>query len=423
MGNNQVFQILAKELERQRRGLEMIPSENFVSEDVLRALGSIGTNKYSEGYPGKRYYGGCENIDDLENLAIKTAKEIFHSTHANVQPYSGSPANQAALISVLEPGDKIMGLDVKFGGHLTHGLKVNFSGKFFQSTSYQTDINGYLDYDAILAQAKNEKPKMIICGATAYSRIIDFQKFAEIAKAVDAWLLADISHIAGLVAAGLHPTPIGLADIVTTTTHKTLRGPRGAMILCNGNVSEPLKKPEVTRENLPSLVDRAVFPGLQGGPHNHSIAALAVALAEVKTPEFKSYAQNVITNAKVLADELMSQGLKVVTGGTDNHLLLVDVSSQNITGKLAVDALARVGITCNKNLVPFDTHSPADPSGIRLGSPALTTRGFTADDFKIIANIISETVKQPEDKELLKKNQQLVTEMCNQHPLYPNLTY
>ncbi|MBI3963694.1 MAG: serine hydroxymethyltransferase, partial [Candidatus Kerfeldbacteria bacterium] len=318
----QVQEIIARELERQRHGLELIPSENFTSPAVLRALGSILTNKYSEGFPGSRYYGGNEFIDQVENLARDRAKALFGVNHANVQPYSGSPANQAVCFSLLEPGETLMGMHLLYGGHLTHGWKVNFSGVYYHPVQYQTDENGYLDYDAIADMAKKERPKVIFCGATAYSRVFDFEKFATIAKSVDAYLVADTSHITGLIISGDHPSPVGHADVIMTTTHKTLRGPRGAIILTNGKPSTPLKPVKRTRENLPTLIDRAVFPGLQGGPHNHQTAAIAVALGEAATPEFKEYGHQIVKNAKAMAETFAAEGIDMVTGGTDNHLLL-----------------------------------------------------------------------------------------------------
>ncbi len=414
---------LQNELLRSREGLEMIPSENFVSEPVLEALGSIGTNKYSEGYPGKRYYGGCEFVDNIERLAIERAKALFGVDHANVQPYSGSPANLAVYYALLDPGDTVMGMHLYYGGHMTHGLKVNFSGTLYNSVQYQTDKNGYLDYNAMAELAREEKPKMIIVGATAYPRIFDWDALRTIADDVDAFLLADISHIAGLIVAGAHPSPAGIADVITTTTHKTLRGPRGAMILSNGNPSTPLKRVERTKENIPTLIDRAIIPGLQGGPHNHTTAAIAVALKEASTDDFKAYGHQVVTNAKALADQLLSHGFELVTGGTDNHLLLVDLQNKNISGKDAEHALDLAGITCNKNTIPFDPRSPFDPSGIRLGTPALTTRGMKEAEMKQVADWINEVMlnwRHPDKLAEIRKN---VKDMTDQFPLYPNKQY
>ncbi|MFH1711836.1 MAG: serine hydroxymethyltransferase [Patescibacteria group bacterium] len=419
----EIADLLQKELERSQNGLEMIPSENFVSEAVLEALGSIGTNKYSEGYPGMRYYGGCEYVDAIENLARDRAKALFGVDHVNVQPYSGSPANQAVYYALMDPGEKAMGLHLYYGGHMTHGLKVNFSGTVYQSVQYQTRQDGYLDLDAMMEMAKKERPKMIIVGATAYPRVYDWTALKEIADAVNAYLLADISHIAGLIIAGEHPSPVGIADVITTTTHKTLRGPRGAMIMCNGNPSTPLQKVERTRENLPTLIDRAIIPGLQGGPHNHQTTAIAIALKEAATDDFKLYGQQVVKNAKALAAGLMEKGFDLVTGGTDNHLMLVDLTNKEITGKIAEAALDRAGVTLNKNTVPFDPRSPFDPSGIRLGTPALTTRGMKEDEMKQIAIWIDEAIQNHTNDEKLETIRQQVKEMTNKFPLYPELKY
>lgn len=380
-----IFDLIKKETQRQLDGLEMIPSENHTSGEVLRALGSRLTDKYSEGYPGKRYYGGCEFVDQIENIARDRAKALFGVDHANVQPYSGSPANLAVYYALVDPGDTVMGLELYFGGHMTHGLKVNFSGKWFNSVQYQTGRDGYLDYDAMAELVKTHQPKLIFVGATAYPRIFDWQRLRKIADLCDAFLVADISHIAGLIVAGVHPSPVGIADVITTTTHKTLRGPRGAMIMCNGNPSNPLKAVPRTRENLPTLIDRAIIPGLQGGPHNHQTAAIAVALHEAAQPAFKEYGQQIVKNAKRLASNLTDMGYDLVTGGTDNHLLLVDLTSKKIVGKDAEAALGLAGITVNKNTVPFDPRPPFDPSGIRLGTPALTTRGFKEAEMDKVA--------------------------------------
>lgn len=385
MQDTEIEQLIAAETARQRDGLEMIPSENHTSPAVLAALGSRLTDKYSEGYPGMRYYGGCEVVDKVENLARDRAKQLFGVTHANVQPYSGSPANMAVYFALADPGDTVMGLELFYGGHMTHGLKVNFSGKWFNSVQYRTGKDGYLDYDGMAKLVKQHKPKLIFTGATAYPRIIDWKRLREIADLVDAFLVADISHIAGLVVAGAHPSPVGIADVVTTTTHKTLRGPRGAVILCNGKPSNPLKQAERTRENLPTLIDRAIIPGLQGGPHNHQTAAIAVALREAAQPEFKEYGQQVVKNAKRLAEQLSAKGYDLVTGGTDNHLLLIDLTSKGVRGADAEKALGLAGITANKNTVPFDPRPPFDPSGLRLGTPALTTRGMKEAEMDQVA--------------------------------------
>lgn len=421
--DTQLFQLLQKELERSQRGLEMIPSENFVSMEVLRALGSIGTNKYSEGYPGRRYYGGCQYVDQIEQLAIDRAKQLFGVDHANVQPYSGSPANLAVYFALLNPGDTVLGANLAFGGHMTHGLKVNFSGSLYNAINYTADKNGYLDFNEIKSLAVKHKPKMIIAGFTAYPRIIDWQKFKEIADAVGAFFMADIAHIAGLIIGGAHPSPAGIADVLTTTTHKTLRGPRGAMILSHGTVSSPTKKVERTKENIPTLIDRAIIPGLQGGPHNHTTAAIAVALYEASQPAFKDYARQIVLNAKTLADSLMNEGLDLVTAGTDNHLMVVDLTNIGVAGKEAEKTLDEVGITCNKNTVPFDTRSPFDPSGIRLGTPALTSRGFKEKDMKIIGQLIAKTLKNITDDKVKNEVKKTVRELTDQFPLYPGLQY
>jgi glycine hydroxymethyltransferase len=349
MIDKEIRALIAAEENRQRDGLEMIPSENHTSGEVLNALGSRLTDKYSEGYPGKRYYGGCEFVDKIENIARDRAKALFGVDHANVQAYSGSPANQAIYFALADPGDTIMGLELYYGGHMTHGLKVNFSGTYYNSVQYRTGHDGYLDYEAMADMATKEKPKLIFVGATAYPRIFDWQKLREIADLCNAFLVADISHIAGLVVAGAHPSPAGIADVIMTTTHKTLRGPRGALILCNGNPSNPLKKAERTKENLPTLIDRAIIPGLQGGPHNHQTAAIAVALHEAAQPAFKEYGQQIVKNAKTLAAKLSEKGYQLVTGGTDNHLLLIDLTNKNIKGADAEQALGKAGITVNKN--------------------------------------------------------------------------
>ncbi|MFA6511693.1 MAG: serine hydroxymethyltransferase [Patescibacteria group bacterium] len=417
----ELYTSLEKELSRQRDGLEMIPSENFVSPAVLEALGSTLTNKYSEGFPGKRYYGGNEFIDEVETLAQERAKKLFGFSHANVQPYSGSPANQAICFALLEPGEKLMGMNLLYGGHLTHGWKVNFSGVYYNAVQYPTGKDGYLDYDVIEKMALAEKPKLLFVGATAYPRLFDFERLSKIAKKVDAFLVADVSHISGLIVAGAHPSPAGYADVMMTTTHKTLRGPRGAIILTNGNPSTPLKAVERTRENLPTLIDRAVFPGLQGGPHNHQTAAIAVALKEAATEEFKAYGKQIVKNTKVLEGIFAENDIAMVTGGSDNHLLLLDLTNLGIGGKDAEKALERAGITVNKNAIPFDTRKPYDPSGIRLGTPALTTRGFTEADMQTVGEIFVQVLKNPEDEITITEVKKKVAELTAQHPLYSDL--
>ncbi len=412
----EIAKLLEQELARQEQGLEMIPSENYVSPAVLEALGSILTNKYSEGYPQRRYYGGNEFIDQIENLAITRAQKLFGAEHVNVQPYSGSPANLAVYMALLKAGDKIMGLDLACGGHLTHGYKVSASGKFFTSVSYYVNNDGLLDYNAILEIAKKEKPKLIIAGASAYPRLIDFAKFAEIAKEVGAYFMADIAHIAGLIIGEVHPSPLPYADVVTTTTHKTLRGPRGAIIM--SKIHDRLD-PE-GKKNLAQKIDSAVFPGLQGGPHNHQTAAIAVALKEAETLEFKNYAKQIVKNAKALAETLLEEGLKLVTGGTDNHLLLIDLTNLDLGGKQAEIALDRAGITVNKNVIPFDQRRPMDPSGIRLGTPALTARGMKEKEMKIIGKLIAGVLKNINNETIINQTKKAVKELTAQFPIYKN---
>lgn len=395
------------EVRRQSDGLELIASENFVSEAVLEAMGSVFTNKYAEGYPKRRYYGGCEFADVVEQLAIDRAKEIFGAEHANVQPHSGAQANMAVFLVALEHGDKILGMNLSHGGHLTHGHPMNFSGINFQVADYgvskETET---IDYDELQRIAEDAKPKMIICGASAYPRIIDFQRIGEIAKSIGAVIMADIAHIAGLVAAGLHPSPVPHCEFVTTTTHKTLRGPRGGLILC--------------REEFAKAIDKAVFPGVQGGPLIHIIAAKAVAFGEVLRDEFKAYQQQVIDNAKTLANELSANGLRIVSGGTDNHLMLVDVfaDGKGITGKVAEKALDAVHITVNKNTIPFDQNSPFVASGIRLGTPALTTRGMREDEMRAIGKLIAAVIREPESEEVQNRVRREVLELTARFPLY-----
>lgn len=417
MFDKEIEKLIQLETQRQATGLEMIPSENHTSRDVLKALGSRLTDKYSEGYPGKRYYGGCEFVDQVENLAIERAKKLFGVDHVNVQAYSGSPANLAVYYALCDPGDTVMGLQLYFGGHMTHGLKVNFSGKWFNSVQYQTNKDGYLDYESIAELALEHKPKLIVAGATAYPRIYDWQKLRDIADSVGAFLLADISHIAGLVVAGEHPSPVGIADVVVTTTHKTLRGPRGALIMCNGNPSNPLKAVSREKENLPTLIDRAIIPGLQGGPHNHQTAAIAVALREAASPEFTDYGKQIVKNSKTLAAELTAKGYELVTGGTDNHLLLVDLTNKGVIGADAETALGKAGITVNKNTVPFDPRPPFSPSGIRLGTPALTTRGMKEDEMRKVAEWIDAAITAHGDDAKLAAIHEEIQVFTRQFPL------
>lgn len=396
------------ELNRQRNKLEMIASENFVSEAVMEAQGSVLTNKYAEGYSGKRYYGGCEYVDMVETLAIERAKKLFGAEHVNVQPHSGSQANFGVYFALLKPGDTIMGMNLSHGGHLTHGSPVNVSGTYFNVIPYGVDAETQeIDYDEMRKIAEENKPKLIIGGGSAYSRIIDFKKMADIAHEVGAIFMVDMAHFAGLVAAGLHPNPVEYADVVTTTTHKTLRGPRGGMILC--------------KEQYAKAIDKAIFPGIQGGPLMHVIAAKAVAFGEALKPEFKEYAQQVVTNAKVLAAALQKEGFKIVSDGTDTHVMLVDVRSCGLIGKVAEFLLDEVGITCNKNTIPFDPESPFVTSGIRLGTPALTTRGLKEADMEEIASIIALVLKNSEDKAKHEEAAKRVAALCEKYPMYPNL--
>ena len=394
------------ELNRQRTKLELIASENIVSKAVMEAQGSVLTNKYAEGYPGKRYYGGCEYVDVVEQLAIDRAKKLFGAEYANVQPHSGAQANMAVFFALLTPGDTVMGMNLTDGGHLTHGSPVNMSGKYFKIVPYGVDKETErIDYDALEKQAEECKPKLIVAGASAYARIIDFPRLAEIAHKVGAYLMVDIAHIAGLVAAGLHPSPVPYADVVTTTTHKTLRGPRGGMILC--------KDAEFGKQ-----FNKAVFPGIQGGPLMHVIAAKAVALGEALRPEFKEYAAQTIKNAKALAETLQQDGFRIVSGGTDNHLMLVDLTSKDITGKEAQNVLDEVNITSNRNTIPFEPRSPFVTSGIRLGSPALTTRGFKEDDMREVGNIIALVLNDPQNEEKKEEARRRVAALCAKYPLY-----
>lgn len=404
-----VADLIRQELQRQRDHLELIASENFTSASVLAAQGSVLTNKYAEGLPGKRYYGGCEFIDSVEQVAIDRAKELFGAGHANVQPHSGAQANFAVFLALLEPGDTIMGMDLSHGGHLTHGSPVNVSGKWFQVRHYGVSKETeQLDYDQILEAAKEHKPKLIVCGYSAYSRIINFEKFRAIADSVGAYLLADIAHIAGLVATGHHPTPLPHCHVVTTTTHKTLRGPRGGLILTND-------------VEIGKKLDKAVFPGSQGGPLEHVIAGKAVAFGEALRPEFSLYSGQVIENAKAMAAQLQKRGLKLVSGGTDNHLMLVDLRSISMTGKEADRLVSEINITANKNTVPFDPQSPFVTSGLRLGSPAMTTRGLGVPEFTEIADIIADRLLHPEDETVKANCLTRVRVLCDRFPLYGHL--
>lgn len=402
-----VEKLIQKESKRQLEGLELIASENYVSESVLQCMGSILTNKYSEGYSGKRYYKGNEYIDDIENEAIQRAKDLFHAEHVNVQPYSGSPANLAVHFAFLKPGDRTLGMSLDSGGHLTHGFKVSISGSYFNSRNYGVNEEGYIDYDEVLKIAKEHKPKLIWTGFSAYSRIIDWKQFRKIADEVDAYFVADIAHVAGLIATGDYPSPVEYADVVTTTTHKTLRGPRGAMIMC--------------KEQYAEIIDKAVFPGLQGGPHNHITAAIAVALKEASTKEFKKYSQQVIKNAKILAKELSRKGYRIVSGGTDNHLFLVDLMSSkglgDIGGEEASVVLEKANITVNKNTIPNDSRKPWDPSGIRIGTPALTTRGMKEKEMIEVAKYIDDVLKNKDDEVYLKRKREDIKDFTSTFPI------
>ena len=392
------------ELKRQQTTIELIASENFTSKAVMEACGSVLTNKYAEGKPHKRYYNGCEVVDKIEELAQKRACEIFGMDHANVQPHSGAQANMAVFMAVLKHGDRVLGMDLSNGGHLSHGSPVNFSGLFFDVKSYGIDAEGNIDYEDVRKMALEHKPKLIICGASAYSKVIDFKKFREIADEVGALLLADIAHIAGLIAGGVHPSPAGYAHFVTTTTHKTLRGPRGGIIMCD--------------EEFAAAIDKAVFPGIQGGPLEHIIAGKAVALKEAASPEFKEYAQQIVKNAKALAEGLLDNGMNIIGGMTENHLMILDLRNTGKTGKDMANVLEVVGITANKNTVPNDPQSPFVTSGIRLGAAAVTTRGFKEEDMREVANIIAEAIKNSDNEDVLKALKEKSLALCAKHPLY-----
>ena len=399
-----VAEQIEKEFERQQNTIELIASENITSEAVMEACGSVLTNKYAEGKPHKRFYNGCDNVDVIEETAQKRACELFHMDHANVQPHSGAQANMAVFMAVLEPGDKVLGMDLSNGGHLSHGSPVNFSGLYFDVKSYGVDENGNIDYDNVRQMAHEHKPKLIICGASNYSKIIDFKKFREIADEVGAYLLADIAHIAGLVAAGLHPSPAGYAQFVTTTTHKSLRGPRGGITMCD--------------EEFAQIIDKAVFPGLQGGPLEHIIAGKAVALLEASKPEFKTYAEQILKNAKALAQGLMDEGMDIVGGMTENHLMTLDLRKTGKTGKDMANVLERVGITANKNTVPNDPQSPFVTSGIRLGVPAVTTRGFKEEDMIEVAKIIASAIFSSDNELGLQNLRERSLKLCKKYPIY-----
>ncbi len=400
----EIYEVIMNEFKREEYTIELIASENAVSWAVMEAQGSLMTNKYAEGYPAKRYYGGCEYVDVAENLAKARAKELFGCEHVNVQPHAGSQANMGVYMAVLQPGDTILGMGLPHGGHLTHGAKVNFSGKIYNSVEYGIDQNGFIDYDELRRIAKECKPKMLVAGASAYSRILDFEKFRAIADEVGAYLMVDMAHIAGLVAAGLHPSPVPHAHFVTTTTHKTLRGPRGGMILC--------------KEEFAKDIDKTMFPGIQGGPLMHVIAAKAVAFKEALSPEFKTYQQQILNNAKALAKDFMENGFKVVSGGTDNHMFLLDLIDKDVTGKDAQNTLDSVNITVNKNTVPGETKSPFVTSGIRIGSPTVTTRGMKENEMLVISSLVRETLANMNDEKTLNSIREKVENLCRKYPLY-----
>ncbi len=399
-----IWSSIAAEQTRQAEGLEMIASENFTSPAVMQAVGSVLTNKYAEGYPGRRYYGGCEFVDKVEDLARDRAKQLFGAEHVNVQPHSGSQANSAVYLAAIEPGDTVLAFDLAHGGHLTHGMRLNSSGILYRFIHYGVrQVDHLLDFDQIVRLAREHKPKLIVAGASAYPREIPHERFAEIANEVGAKLLVDMAHYAGLVAAGVHNSPVPYADFVTSTTHKTLRGPRGGIAMCRAEHAKDL--------------DRAVFPGTQGGPLMHVVAGKAIAFAEAIKPDFKEYAEQVVANAQVLAQSLANGGVKLVSGGTDNHLMLVDVTPLGLGGKLAEEALDRCGITCNKNMIPYDERKPVDPSGIRLGTPALTTRGMGTDEMEQVAAWILQVLKSPEDKQVIESTRREVAELADQYPV------
>ena len=423
--DSEIYDILMREISREDQTLELIASENFVSYPVLEMAGGVMTNKYAEGYPGARYYGGCEHVDEAENLARDRAKALFNCEYANVQPHSGSQANMAALMTFLNTGDTIMGLDLAHGGHLTHGSPVNFSGQLYNVVSYQVDREtGRVDFDSVREMAKTHKPKLIICGGSAYPRYIEFEQFRSIADDIDAFLMADIAHPAGLVATGLHPSPMPYCDVVTTTTHKTLRGPRGGMIMMGRNVENPWGKvaPKSGRTKMISeLLDSTVMPGIQGGPLMHIIAAKAIAFGEALKPEFKSYTQEIIDNAQAMAEALLEKDYHLVSGGTDTHVILIDLSNKGVTGKASEKALERAGITVNKNMVPFDERSPFITSGMRVGTPAITTRGMGKDEMLAIVELIDRVVSDIENEATIEQVKSEVQSLCNSFPLYREL--
>jgi glycine hydroxymethyltransferase len=406
--DREIYDNVRSEIEREEYSLILIASENYVHQEILEAQGTVLTNKYAEGYPDRRFYGGCQFADAVEEIAVARARELFGAEHANVQPHSGSSANMGVLFSILQPGDKILGMDLAHGGHLTHGARASFSGKFFHPLTYHvSEKTEEIDYDEVRAIALKERPKLIITGASAYSRIIDFEEFRKIADEVGAFLLADIAHIAGAVATGLHPSPVGKAHFVTTTTHKTLRGPRGGLILCDREFAK--------------AIDSMIFPGIQGGPLVHVIAAKAVALKNAMTPEFREYQEQIVKNARYLASALEKRGFRIVSGGTDNHLFLVDLSEKNITGKEAEQSLERSGVMLNKNLIPFDRRGPSVTSGIRIGTPAVTTRGMKEQEMEFIAEMIDSVLQHPADEEFQRRARERVKDLCTKFPFYSRI--
>ena len=421
----ELHKILMRELGRESATLELIASENFVSYPVLEMAGGVMTNKYAEGYPGKRYYGGCEHVDEAENLARDRAKKLFNAEYVNVQPHSGSQANMAALLTFIKTGDTIMGLDLAHGGHLTHGSPVNFSGKLFKVVSYQVDRKtGRVNFNEVRKLAKEYKPKLIICGGSAYPRYIEFEDFKAVADEIGAFLMADIAHPAGLVATGLHPSPMPYCDVVTTTTHKTLRGPRGGMIMMGKDRKNPfgVVAPKSGRvKNMSELIDSMVMPGIQGGPLMHIIAAKAVAFGEALQPSFKDYTSQIVQNAQILAEAFLNKDYHLVSGGTDTHVILIDLTNKKITGKAAEKALEKAGITVNKNMVPFDERSPFITSGIRIGTPAITTRGMKEDQMLIICDLIDQVISDPENDDVISNVISIVKELCDSFPLYDDL--
>lgn len=421
----ELYNILVNEVSREDTTLELIASENFVSYPVLEMAGGVMTNKYAEGYPGKRYYGGCEFVDEAENLARDRANQLFGVEYSNVQPHSGSQANMAALMTFIDVGDTILGLDLAHGGHLTHGSKVNFSGNLYHSVSYQVEKEtGRVDFDQVLSLAREHRPKLIICGGSAYPRFIEFEDFKEIAEDVSAFLMADIAHPSGLVATGIHPSPVPYCDVITTTTHKTLRGPRGGMIMMgkdSGNPWEIVAPKSGRLKNISELLDSAVMPGIQGGPLMHIIAAKAVAFGEALQPDFTVYTQQVVDNAKAMANEFLSRDYELVSGGTDTHVILIDLSNKAMTGKVAENALEKAGITVNKNMVPFDERSPFITSGIRIGTPAITTRGMSQDDMVKIVALIDAIIEKPDDEDNIVRVKAEVKDLCTSFPLYSDL--